>query len=370
MARISVTQFRACLTWVYRVVAVLCSQTAALGAPPSLAPPVREGPWVRPAAEGPAQPIWGHAHGLRIGLAPLPGPRGLLRVYTPYLGHPEGRMINFLAVEPIVVGQRERGFSELERSELDRTRGKRFWSLERPEDVAPRRPEFPARGSIRRNGSVEELSVYIQIEPFRNGAHVYLRLTFLADRPYEVKIATFAHPDSAPLDFCIVTATMGNYARLRRLHLGNRVVTASELWPHFQGPGFAPHRSFPLRELFRDRASGVWVAAMPDEADPSRAPYAPGTPKGWQYEGKVGTQYWRCEQPPPDLRAQVNGRTEYWATRSPIPGGISFENLELVCGFRQGQEFWFGVTPCTAEELYQSASAAHPVPKEKQQTGS
>jgi len=77
-----------------------------------LATPESEGLWVRPAARSPAQPVWGHADGLRVGLAPMPGPRGLLRIYAPYLGHPPERMINFIAVEPIVVGHGRRGFSE------------------------------------------------------------------------------------------------------------------------------------------------------------------------------------------------------------------------------------------------------------------
>jgi hypothetical protein len=61
-----------------------------------LADPVTEGCWVRPPAEEKAaKPVWGLAEGLRIGLAPLPGPRGLLRVYTPYIGQPDFGAIGF-----------------------------------------------------------------------------------------------------------------------------------------------------------------------------------------------------------------------------------------------------------------------------------
>ena len=57
-----------------------------------------EGSWVRPLAEEKAaKPVWGLAEGLRIGLAPLPGPRGLLRVYSPYVGQPDWRMVPYLA---------------------------------------------------------------------------------------------------------------------------------------------------------------------------------------------------------------------------------------------------------------------------------
>lgn len=48
-----------------------------------------------------AQPIWGFANGIRIGIAPLGGPRGLIRIYTPYLEHDEFVVTNFIAFEPI-----------------------------------------------------------------------------------------------------------------------------------------------------------------------------------------------------------------------------------------------------------------------------
>src|SRR5690606_32184044 len=85
----------------------------------SIALPETDGPFVRPAATHPAEPRWGHAEGLQVGLSPLPGPRGLLRVYTPYLDQPRERMINFVAVEPVPAGETTRGFSELEHSALD-----------------------------------------------------------------------------------------------------------------------------------------------------------------------------------------------------------------------------------------------------------
>ncbi len=36
-----------------------------------------------------------------IGIAPLGGPRGLIRIYTPYLEHDEFVVTNFIAFEPI-----------------------------------------------------------------------------------------------------------------------------------------------------------------------------------------------------------------------------------------------------------------------------
>lgn len=44
---------------------------------------------------------WGFANGIRIGIAPLGGPRGLIRIYTPYLEHDEFVVTNFIAFEPI-----------------------------------------------------------------------------------------------------------------------------------------------------------------------------------------------------------------------------------------------------------------------------
>jgi len=310
-----------------------------------LATPESEGLWVRPAARSPAQPVWGHADGLRVGLAPMPGPRGLLRIYAPYLGHPPERMINFIAVEPIAIGHGRRGFSELEPSGLDGVRGKRFWSVDHPDDLSPRPPERPARGVISRKDNVETLEVFILVERFNSGAHLYLRLHFRSDRPYEVGIASFAQLDSEPMRSCVLTATMGNYARLRRLHLADRVVLSTDLWPRFDGDGFAPAKRFPLDQLTRTPHGHAIVAATTDQSEPEKADYAPFTFQGWKYQGRRAVQYWRCESPQEDLVVRVNGRTKYWASRRPIPGGISFENFEMVAPLLGGQQFWFGVKP-------------------------
>jgi hypothetical protein len=56
-------------------------------------------------------------------------------------------------------------------------------------------------------------------------------------------------------------------------------------------------------------------------------------------------QIWRASGPTPELEARVNGRTSYWASSSPIPGGTSYENFELVEPFMQGREFFFRVEP-------------------------
>jgi hypothetical protein len=272
----------------------------------------------------------------------------LLRVYAPYLDQPEQHVVNFIAVEPIPRGSTQRGLSELEFSKLDGVRGKRFWSADNPGDPAPKDSGGPAKGLIEKKDGQEALSIYILVERFDNGAHVYVKLTFWADRPHEVGIAVFAHEDSVPLEHCIVTATMGNYARLRRLHLAKRVVTASDLWPDYRGYGFADHAKFPLEQLKRNQAGYAIATVETDEADLTAATYAFGTSQHWKYQGKQGLQGWKSERPDPKLQVWVNGRYTYWAGISPIPGGIAFENFEMVAPFRQGDEFIFSVVPLEA----------------------
>ena len=315
----------------------------------ALASPEVDGIWIRPSQTFPAQPVWGHAEGLRVGLWPLSGPRGLLRIYTPYLGHEGTRMINYIAVEPVLRGQVSRSFSEMEISQHDDEQGLRFWSADHPMEPSSTDPTCPAQGVITHEDEAEILTVYVLIEPYRSGAHVYLRLRFRSDRPYEVGLATFTHSGSAEPSFCILTATMGNYARLRTLHLTDEAVDAKDLWPRFSvagsDSGFAQHVFYPLSDLIRTSDGGVTVAATPNEADPTNAKYEPGTPWHWRYTGEVATQYWRHEDPHPQLHASVNGRTIYWGTQSLIPGGVAFENFELIEPFLEGSEFWFGIVP-------------------------
>ena len=310
-----------------------------------LAAPEVDGIWIRPSQEFPSQPVWGHANGLRVGLWPLSGPRGLLRIYAPYLGHDASRMINYIAVEPMLRGETWRSLSEMEISQFDDTQGLRFWSADHPSAISSADPTRPARGAITREDEVEILTVYILIEPYRSGAHVYLRMRFRSDRPYEVGLAAYTHAGSAELSFCILTATMGNYARLRTLHLADETLSARDLWPRFSGREFARHVFFPLSRLIRTPAGDVLIVAAPDEADPTTADYEPGTPWHWRYTGDAATQYWRHEDPHPQIHAAVNGRTIYWGTQSLIPGGVAFENFELIEPFREGAEFWFGVVP-------------------------
>ena len=282
---------------------------------------------------------------MQVGLHPLGGPRGLLRIYTPYLGHDRDRLLNFIAVEPIPSGQTERGYSELEHSALDGVQGKRFWSADDLTDLAPRSPESPASGVIETVDGVETLTVFVVCEPFDNGARVAVRVRFRADRPHEIAVAGFALPGSAPLDFCVLTATMGNYARLRRLQLADRVATPAELWPDFDGVHFAEHAVFGLDLLDRNAAGEVEVSATTDEVAPESAVYDDDVAEHWKYTGLRAVQTWIAADPSPGLQALVNARRAYWASTAAIPGGAAYENVELKEPFRQGREFRFRVDP-------------------------
>jgi hypothetical protein len=306
--------------------------------------PVFDGPWLRPAQGRPADPVWGVKDGIAVGLWPTRGPRGLVRIYAPYLGHPPGRVVNFISVEPVV--RRVRGQSELEVGSRSRRRGLAMWTGDTPDVAAtPREPSLPTPGRVERQGGVEVLTFYVATEPFRNGAHPVLQVILRADRPREVGFRVFAAADSAPMDACVLSATMGNYGRLRRLWINGEVVDSHKVWPAFQPDrlGFAPWRSWDRDRLLRQGGDLV-VAATSDEADPARAAYDAKVPSHWRYEGKPATHYWRTADAP-GVVVRVNGRTTYWGEQGPIPGGIAYENFELQVPFAEGQEFWFGVTP-------------------------
>lgn len=319
-----------------------------------LLPPIIEDGWLRPAAIDASKPgipeaRWGHPEGMQVGLHPSPGPRGLLRVFTPYLDHPRERLVNFVAVEPITRGADDRGYSELEPSSLDPDeRGKRMWSTDDGDIAEPRDPAAPARGIAEVVDDVETLTVRIGVERFDDGADVHVVLRFRRDRPHEVELRGFANPASAPLENLVLTATMGNWSRLRVLELADRDVTPAELWPGFEGTDFADRRRFPLSDLRRDGASAQ-ASAIGDEEDPWSVEYSSDTAEHWRFLGQRARQTWIDDDPHPKLVAQVNGRWSYWASASPIPGGPSYENVELFTPFRQGAPVRFRVTPLNVE---------------------
>jgi hypothetical protein len=321
--------------------------------PRDLAPPVVQGRWIVPAQEKPAEPIWGVDGGIAVGLWPTPGPRGLFRIYAPYLGHDRLRVINFVAIEPIV--GRGRGLSELERSDRDGVPGKAMWSGTRRDEAGlARKPWEPTAPEFVEIDGVRALTFYVFVEPFQSGAQPVIQVILREDRPYEVGFRTFAADGSTAMKSCILSATMGNYARLRQIWLQDRVIEARELWPGFVSrdprlSGFAPHHQWGAAEMFVQGTDAI-VAATPDEKEPAEASYAAAVPPWWRYTGKPATQYWRSAHHE-NLVVRVNGRTTYWGTTTEIPGGVAFENFELESPFKSGQEFWFGVTPHSPAEL-------------------
>lgn len=317
----------------------------------ALAPPKTGALWVQPSQGIPAQPVWGHAGGIQVGLSPLPGPRGLLRIYTPYLGHDPGNVMNFIAFEPIVKGDDKRGLSELEMSKLDGKRGKRFWSANDSLSSTPVPENFPASGIIEKINGQETLTVFVFSEQFENGAKVYTRLRFYENQPYEVEITTYAAAGSKALNYFIVTATMGNYARLRKLYLRSGAEVSGKLWPDYTGDAFTPHAHFSVSDFVAGKNGHPYFIAAPDEENPAKAAYAEGTRDHWKYYGKKATQYWYNKRSDEKLEGLVNGRYTYWASQSPIPGGISFENFELKAPFRQENTFVFGISPLAADEF-------------------
>ena len=303
--------------------------------------------WVR-AGQTTNSPVWGIENGLKFALHPggFTGgdgsPRGLIRLGYPTLTNGGYDLINFIAVEPIVRGKK--GFSELEKSAVDQKNGKVFWTgtAGKPAIVTP---HFDA-GTLTTNAAgVTVLSLTVFVERFDNGAHVRLKLAQHSDAPDEWRLTVEAAPDSSPIESCILTATMGNKARTRLLHLKDGPISSLKLFPDYRDKHFAPHSLFPLEKLPRATNGDLLIAITTDEPEPGLArPF--GQPGFWDYLGRPVTQYWRkpAAELRPGLTCAVNARFTYWMSDRPIPGGIAFENFELREPFQSGQTFIFGIT--------------------------
>jgi hypothetical protein len=190
------------------------------------------------------------------------------------------------------------------------------------------------------------------VEKFDNGAHVRLIVHQRNTRPDEIELSIFREPDSAPLDYCILTATMGNMARTRQLWLKDEVVNSLELYRGYQKTDFAPHKEYPLSRLHQTASGAVLVAVANDEENPAARYPFPGS-ELWHYAGFKVTQYWTKPAGAfrDDLQVAVNGRYTYWRSTTPIPGGVAFENFEMRERFYHGQHFTFGITHQTPKEL-------------------
>lgn len=336
--------------------------------------PVRSDiPWIRPATEkDPA--VWGIRDGIVVGLWPASidgekwgadgGPRGLLRIGYEYLG--AIYLVNFIAIEPVVKGDME--FSEVSPSRVDDRWGKFFWTS----DTTVAGGFFPSAGTRGRithpdpqHPETEELSFYLFMEKFLNGAHPYLKLSIRSDRPGELGLEIFQENNSAVMERCGLTATMGNYSRLRLLYLKDRVVDSRTLFAGYNDIEFAEKEPYPARELLRNKKGDYIVVAESSETFQELASWPQDTAHlkrwGWRYRPFYKlTQYWRKGFSGSDssLQVRVNGRAKYWSGGSDdktryvgIPGGPAFENFEMRENYHTGQKFYFGLTRKTAKEL-------------------
>lgn len=85
--------------------------------------------------------------------------------------------------------------------------------------------------------------------------------------------------------------------------------------------------------------------------NPQKVKYNSNTRGHWKYYGDIATQLWYNPNPDNDMLRLVDERYTYWASKAPIPGGISFENFELKAPLKNGEKFYFGVVPMSPEKL-------------------
>lgn len=323
--------------------------------------------WILPADEtSPAR--WGIRDGLVFSLWPTRvgsdlegttgGPRGLIRIG--YNFKDATYLINFIAVEPIVDGDIE--FSEISPSRVDEKVGKLMWAGDDDEEPGRYSPTAITRGTITHpdpeDPEVQELSLYVFMEKFLSGAHPYLRITLRNDRREEIGLQVFHQDGSVAMERCTLTATMGNYSRVRLLYLKDRVVDARELYEGYEDVHFVEKEGYPADELLRDSNGDIIAMVEPSESFSELASWPQESKyydkRWWRYRPffKV-TQYWRKEgeRYDPSLQVRVNGRGKYYsgsaidpAAYVDIPGGLSFENFEMREAYYPGQKFYFGMT--------------------------
>jgi hypothetical protein len=261
-------------------------------------------------------------------------PRGLICVGVSADNGTTAQLVNYIAVEPVAHGDGPRhtrmAFSELEPSTLDPGKtGKRIWV----ENIA---------GTL----TTDSLSVRIEVEPFSaNHAHVYLIATINAQCPHELQLAVHHYDDSAPIDELTLTATMGNYERLRNLWLKDETVSSLHLYADYTGNDFVEKQTYPRDKMITTPNGDHIVFATTNEDNPAAVP-VPGR-TWWSYKAPRLTQYWRVPAAfvERDLRVRVNGRRVYWKSQTPLPGGTAFENFEVRQHYKRAQIFVFGLSP-------------------------
>lgn len=319
--------------------------------------------WILPGDESDSA-VWGIRGGIVFALWPSEvepkagGPRGLLRIGHNFKGRTY--LINFIAVEPVVEGKME--FSEISPSRVDKKVGKFMWAGDSKEEPGRFKPAAITKGNITHpepdNPEVEQLSLYIFMEKFLNGAHPYLKVTIRNDRPEEIGLQIFHREDSAQMDRCALTATMGNYSRARLLYLKDGVVDSRNLYKGYDDIHFVEKEEYAAGELLKNEDGDFITMVTSNESFSKLSSWPQDSTyyenQWWRYRPfyKV-TQYWRKESTEYDssLRLRVNGRVKYWSGASEdesdyidIPGGVSFENFEMREKYHPGQTFYFGIT--------------------------
>lgn len=332
-----------------------------------------EARWIRPDNER-SPPVWGIHNGIVVSLWPAAvekggpgadgGPRGLLRIGYEYMG--TVFLINYIAVEPVVNGDME--FSEVSPSRVDGQWGKFLWASDSV-NTGSFTPYAGTRGIIthpdKLNPGAEQLSLYILMEKFLDGAHPYLKLTIRSDKPGELGIQLFNHDQSAVMQRCALSATMGNYSRLRLLYLRGKVIDSRKLYAGYNDIDFIEKEPYAYSQMLKTKNGDPIVIAESNEdfdqlaSWPQQQPYL--VKWGWRYRPFYTLrQYWRVDSGDYDksLQVRVNGRTKYWGAESPdrqkyidVPGGPAFENFELREAYRSGQKFYFGLTQKSARQL-------------------
>lgn len=330
-------------------------------------------PWIRPENERSA-PVWGIHNGIVVGLWPASleqagqnkqgGPRGLLRIGYEFKG--TVYLINFIAIEPVVNGDME--FSEVSSSGVDGKLGKLTWASGSSKKNSFS-PYANTRGLIshpdRLHPEIEQLSLYVLMEQFKDGAVPYLKLTIRSDKPGELGLQIFNYNNSALMERCALTATMGNYSRLRLLYLKDKIVDSRQLFGGYNDIEFDEKEPYPNRLMLKTKNGDPIVVAESNETFDELAAW-PQTPPylarwAWRYRPFYKlTQYWRVDSAgyDPSLAVRVNGRAKYWSGGSPekqnyidVPGGPAFENFELREKYHSGQRFYFGMSLKPAKEL-------------------
>ncbi|MCA1736178.1 MAG: hypothetical protein LC739_08705 [Actinobacteria bacterium] len=264
-----------------------------------------------------------------------------MRVYAPYLGQRYPRVVNFISFEPTVAGNKERSQSELATSiHTPGVEGLDFFSSNELNSL----PSDDSTPAGVRSPDGKTLSVFIRTERFPDGAEPIVRLRFDRDQPYEVEMATFASPASARIVSSVLSATMGNFGLLKRLHLTNGETTAADLWDEtdrLDRLDFLPWRIIPAGKISRDDKGRYSVRASSGQTRDELV-YHPSVAKHWHYVGKPASHTWKTEGTPV---LAVNARRTYWRSNAPIPGGTTIENFELRTDFVPGQRFWFRIDP-------------------------